>query len=166
MNLKILKLYWQGPFSIDEAIEKFNNQTTDYGLYQIYGTHNVNGTDSLLYVGKSQNNILKYRFESHKKSWIDKEPSKVEIYVGRFFGDKATDEEWNNYIDACEKIVIYHCQPSYNVREKFIAPSFSEIDYLILNIGKRHRLPAEISTFYLKNHEISNPENIWKYEKQ
>lgn len=162
--LKILKLYWEGPFSVDEAIEKFNNQETDYGLYQIYGNHNVNGTDNLLYVGKAQNNIFRYRFEDHKKSWIDKEPSKVELYVGRFFDEKQpTTQDWDNYIDASEKMIIYHCQPSYNIREKFIAPTFPTIEYLILNIGKRHKLPAEISTFYFKNHETTNPKNTWKF---
>lgn len=167
MNLNILKVYWQGPFSIEDAIGEFGDNVTDYGFYQIYGTHNVNGADNLLYIGKSQNNILKYRFESHKKNWIDDEPSQITVYVGRFFDDdKPEDKTWDEYIDACEKMLIYHCQPSYNVREKYIKPSFLEKEYIILNIGRRHKLPAEISTFYFKATETFNHEKFWKYETQ
>ena len=171
MGFKILKIYWQGPYSIDKCVQKFNNHKTDYGIYQIYGNHNVNGVDNLLYIGKSDLLPFKTRFLKHKNDWIDKESSDVEIYVGRFY-DKVLpdnelpkdDEEWSRYINACEKMLIYHCQPSYNVREKYLPPVFPNEEYILLNIGKRHRLPAEISTYFLKNFGILNPDNIWKYE--
>ena len=163
-NLDILKLYWQGPFNIKEAIENFSDNIIDYGLYQIYGTHSVNGSDNLLYIGKSQENIFKYRLESHKKDWIDNEPSEVTVYIGKFFDTgQPEDKIWGTHIDACEKMLIYHCQPSYNVREKYVKPTFLEKDYIILNIGRRHKLPAEISTFYFKNIDTFNHEKFWKY---
>lgn len=170
MKFKILKIYWQGPYSIHECIQKFGDYKTDYGIYQIYGNHNVNGVDNLLYIGKSDQRPFQVRFIEHKNDWIDKESSEVKIYLGRFydivFPDNVfpTNEQWSKYIDICEKMLIYHCQPSYNVREKYLSPTFSDEEYILLNIGRRHRLPAEISTYFLNNFEILNHDNIWKYE--
>jgi predicted MPP superfamily phosphohydrolase len=168
-EFKILKIYWQGPYSIDECVQKFSDYKTDYGIYQIYGNHPVNGMDNLLYIGKSDELPFKTRFLKHKKDWIDKEASEVEIYVGRFYdtvlpdNKRPEDKEWGKYINACEKMLIYHCQPSYNIREKYLPPTFSNEEYILLNIGKRHRLPAEISTYFLKNFGTLNPDTIWKY---
>ena len=169
MEFKILKIYWQGPYTIEECIEKFNDHQTDYGIYQIYGNHTVNGLGNLLYIGKSDQRPFQIRFLEHKSDWIDKESSDVEIYLGRFYdiilpdNKLPEDDEWSRYIDVCEKMLIYHCQPSYNVREKYLSPVFSNEEYILLNIGKRHRLPAEISTYFLKNFGILNPDNIWKW---
>ena len=172
MEFKILKIYWQGPYTLEECVQRFSDYKTDYGIYQIYGNHPVNGVNNLLYIGKSDQRPFCVRFLEHKNDWIDKESSDVEIYVGRFYdtvlpnNELPTNQEWSNYIDACEKMLIYHCQPSYNVREKYLSPVFADEEYILLNIGKRHRLPAEISTYFLKNFGILNPDNIWKYELQ
>lgn len=31
MEFKILKIYWQGPYSIDECVQKFSDHKTDCG---------------------------------------------------------------------------------------------------------------------------------------
>lgn len=170
---KIINFIWQGPFSIQEAISEFSDSKKDYGLYQIYGTHSVNGTDNLLYIGKSEQNIFKYRLTSHQKDWIDMEVNEIKIFIGRVCGTNELREkkwseyvkEWDSLIDIAEKMLIYHTQPCYNVREKFIVPKFGEQEYIILNFGKRFRLPAEISTYFLKNHRNIEEmkAQIWEY---
>lgn len=145
-----IKILWEGPYTIEEAINKEDSKT-EYGLYQIYGTHSLYGGDSLLYIGKSDRNVFKHRLKSHYIDWIHKEPSKVTIYLGYFVGESETppsEEIWSRYIDYAERLLIYCCQPSYNVREKYLKPLF-EKEFVVLNFGQRHQLPAVFSSLIL-----------------
>lgn len=157
-----IEIVWEGPFTIEEAINKMDNKT-EYGLYQIYGTHSVYGGDSLLYIGKSDGNVFKHRMKSHYADWIQKEPSKVSVYLGYFVGENEappSDEIWSRYIDYAEKLLIYCCQPSYNVREKYWKPMF-EKEFVVLNFKRRHQLPAVFSSLIL--HDEKNRLKKWSW---
>lgn len=160
-----IEVTWEGPFSIEKAMEKMDTKI-DYGLYQIYGTHSVYGGDSLLYIGKSDNNVFGYRMQGHYRDWISKEPSKVSVYLGYFIGEHEThpsDEVWSKYIEYAEKLLIYCCQPSYNVREKYWKPIF-EKEFVVLNFGQRHQLPAVFSSLIL--HDEKSKQKKWSWIKK
>jgi hypothetical protein len=48
-NVTVLDLIWSGPYQLADLVAFKGAE--DYGVYQIYGTHGVNGPDSLLYIG-------------------------------------------------------------------------------------------------------------------
>ena len=50
--MKKIEIWWQGPFAIED-VKKFNSLRSDFGVYQIYGTHNIMGPNTLLYIGKA-----------------------------------------------------------------------------------------------------------------
>ena len=52
MNGEIIHIDWDGPYRIEE-INELNDEKKDYGIYQIYGTHPVYGSNVLLYIGKA-----------------------------------------------------------------------------------------------------------------
>ncbi len=147
-----IEIVWEGPLTIKDAKEK-KDFKFDYGLYQIYGTHPVYGANSLLYIGKSDRNVFRYRMESHERDWIPDVPSDVTIYLGYFAGESdisPADEDWSRDIDYAERLLIYCCQPSFNVREKYLKPNF-ENEIIVLNFGKRHQLPAVFSSLILRD---------------
>jgi hypothetical protein len=49
---KHIHIYWEGLFTLDQLTEIQDN-TRDYGVYQIYGGHPVYGSNVLLYIGKA-----------------------------------------------------------------------------------------------------------------
>ena len=142
-KIKLIEIEWQGPF---KELSKFDKMT-DFGLYQIYGTHSIFGPDSLLYIGKAAQQYLSTRYNQHT-GWLTKEHSALTFYIGRFGGieEYPSDTDWTSEIDIAEKLLIYYCSPPYN--SQYI------VDYgidntkertVILNFGFRHRLPFEVS---------------------
>jgi hypothetical protein len=51
-NVTVLDLVWSGPYQLADLLVFTGAE--DYGVYQIYGTHDVNGPDNLLYIGMAQ----------------------------------------------------------------------------------------------------------------
>jgi hypothetical protein len=51
-SVTVLDLVWSGPHQLADLVAF--NSAEDYGIYQIYGTHGVNGPDNLLYIGMAQ----------------------------------------------------------------------------------------------------------------
>ncbi len=84
-ELDISEIEWDGPF-VKESIEKLNNPW-DYGIYQIYGTHPIFGSDSLLYMGKAEENSFAERIPAHLE-WVEWESTPVQVYIGRLGGQK------------------------------------------------------------------------------
>lgn len=148
MNPEIIAIMWDGPYSIEEIATRFSN-ASDYGLYQIYGTHNIYGPDALLYIGKAELNSFAERIPSHKE-WANWEASAVEVYLGRVSGNEEMTqvirESWNDRIDRAERILIYFSSPPYcgrNIKRLGEMPAT-----IVLNYKKRKRLPCELSSIY------------------
>jgi hypothetical protein len=80
-------------------------------------------------------------------TWLEKEQSKLLLYIGRFGGLKQPDDnEWTKEINVAERLLIYHCYPPYN-SHYINDPILNGITKtIILNFGYRHKLPLEIST--------------------
>ena len=49
--MTIIHVQWDGPFTLDQLSEM--NNEYDYGVYQVYGSHPIYGSDVLLYIGKA-----------------------------------------------------------------------------------------------------------------
>jgi len=155
----IIEIEWIGPFYFTTTLETVNNIQTDYGLYQIYGTHSVLGSDSLLYIGKAQEQKIATRLGQHEK-WLKKEHGEIKIYVGRFGGVARpnNDKQWGTEIDFAERLLIYNCAPPYNTTN---LTDFGQVsDTIVLNYGKRHRLPFVVSTYSRDGDFYNNSE--WK----
>lgn len=146
--MKLITIEWEGPFKLAE-IERNCNRSKDYGLYQIYGTHNIFGPNSLLYLGKAEEQTFSVRIPVHKE-WVEWESASIEIYLGRLGGiepmtkDRATD--WCSDIDAAERLLIYFSSPPYNSRNIQWYGDISDV--VVINYKKRNRLPIEVSTYY------------------
>lgn len=72
-TLECLKISWEGPFTAEDVVSL--NKDWDYGIYQIYGTHNIFGADSLLYIGKAMEQTFADRIVQHEH-WIQWESEK------------------------------------------------------------------------------------------
>lgn len=143
----VIEIAWDGPFPVEDVVARMH-RAADYGVYQLYGTHSVQGADTLLYVGKAQERPFGQRLSEHQSAWIEWEASGVTAYLGRLGGMTAMTEdrwpEWNDKIARAERLLIYFCSPPYNSSGE---KTFSSMrPSILLNHKRRHRLPQEIST--------------------
>lgn len=151
LQMKIIELMWTGPLSFNDTAEL--NGNSDYGIYQIYGTHAIFGSNALLYIGQANDGVFSRRLSKHSKSdrffW---EASTLEIYVGRIGSDNKEppdDIQWRNEINDAERFLIFTCTPPYN-SQCIQSPGQKPQDpLLILNHGRRNRLPFSVTSLAL-----------------
>lgn len=66
-----------GPYTVEEA-RAARDDATDYGSYQIYGTHPVYGSSVLLYIGRTDRQTFGVRLSQEKQEdttiWIPTTP--------------------------------------------------------------------------------------------
>ena len=109
---KLIHVQWEGPMSLKE-IEK-RNQPKDKGLYQIYGGHNVYGSDSLLYIGKTKAQSFAKRIPQHGREFLDwnQDHERLTFYVGWLFGTNSSSNGAD--IDLIEALLIFAHNPARN----------------------------------------------------
>lgn len=151
----LIEIEWDGPLALSEVATLQGG--SDYGIYQVYGTHHVFGADSLLYIGRAKRRPFATRIPEHLH-WIEWEAHPVSIYIGRLGGLAAIDdEEWEKLIVRAERLLLYFCAPPYNssglVQLAAMPPT------IVLNLRRKHRIPPELST-YLETTDMTRPE--WK----
>jgi len=111
---KIIHIYWEGPFSLDN-LKKFNDESTDYGIYQIYGPHPSYGRNVLLYIGKANEQTFKTRIKQHDWETWQEDEGKIVFYVGRLYGlETPSLNKWAKQIDLVEKMLITAHKPAFN----------------------------------------------------
>ncbi len=146
-DLRVIDLTWEGPHTLSEVLATSGGHQC--GVYAVYGTHNVMGTDTLLYIGAAESSYAD-RFNSHKEIWMDYEPGEQKIYLGRVSGTEVVSEsdypQWSALIFDAEALLIYHCSPPYN--SSGIAALRDMTLSLVINHGRRHRLPALVGDIY------------------
>ena len=151
-EVDVVEIHWDGPITVDDVV-RTANKAEDYGVYQLYGTHNVLGPNTLLYLGKAEASTFAERISSHAAEWIDWEASPVHVYLGRLGGLRPTarvgDEwkEWEDGISRAERLLIFFCAPPYNSQGLKTYGRMKPT--VVLNYHRRHRLPAEVSTLYV-----------------
>lgn len=57
--MPVIHVHWNGPFSLEDVEQKDDN--FDYGVYQVYGSHPIYGSDVLLYIGKASDQTFSVR---------------------------------------------------------------------------------------------------------
>ena len=147
IKLNKIEICWYGPLTVEEVKKDFNDQDKDYGLYQVYGTHNISGPDTLLYIGRTTEQPFASRLSQHQNDWLESEYSNVQVYIGRLGGlENVDDDTWVQQIKNAEGLLIYHCAPPYNSSG---LNGYGDIHYtIVINLEKKNRLPLEVSTFY------------------
>lgn len=143
-TLRVLQVEWDGPFDY-QGLSQADWQHAN-GLYQIYGTHEVHGPDTLLYVGETTTQGFEARIRQHEKEWLTVQASSAAIYLGRILSESPMGEpELRQAIKDSEQLLIHFCSPPFN---STFQGNISVQRTLLLNFGYRHRLPFEVSTLY------------------
>lgn len=157
--MTIIEIQWSGPFSVNE-ISSFNSGE-DYGLYQIYGIHNILGPETLLYIGQAKDQTFAVRIPQHD-DWIGWDFPEYKIYLGRFGShlENRNPDNWDTQINISENLLINFCAPPWNTQ--YINKIRDDIDdeTIVINWGKRYKLPMEVSTLWKKSKY--NDSNLWK----
>lgn len=140
---------WDGPYSL-ESVRKLKNEI-DYGVYQIYGTHPVYGSNVLLYIGKACNQTFGKRIMQEDTWFYNSDEKQVQIYVGRLFNKKQpSNDEWKTLITQAEQLLIFSHWPAGNssninslTKKKELLKQFKEIR--IFNYDTHRNLMPEVS---------------------
>jgi Holliday junction resolvase RusA-like endonuclease len=108
-------IHWEGPFTVVAVAAKTGEDNC--GLYQIYSNHFVHGQNTLLYIGKAQDQSFAERIGQHQY-WLNEE-SGVEVYLGRLDPSCYRDEppdwtDWRLAVSQAEALTIYWHSPPYN----------------------------------------------------
>lgn len=160
VNCRLIEIGWEGPFTLDQ-VKKFN-QPIDYGLYQIYGTHDLFGPGSLLYIGLACDQKFSTRLSQHEW-WLGYEYSDIQIYIGRLGGlVDITMKEWEDQIKTAERLLIFYTTPPYNSQNIQGYGDIAE-HTIVLNLGKKNRLPFEVSTFWEESPFWLKEKTSWNY---
>jgi hypothetical protein len=151
-QLEIIRIKWDGPYSLKEVCD-FSDDKDLGGIYQVYGIHQLFGTDTLLYIGKASGKFKQRVPKEDKGTWIDWDSLELKFYLGRFGGEVSTSREnWLQQIDSAEKILIYEFTPPYNAMNVKSEGSLHAEEIIIFNTGIKHRLPQAV---YKTNHLAS-----------
>jgi hypothetical protein len=126
--------------TLDWVKKDFLNFPTESGVYQIYGSSPLYGSDTLLYIGQAFN--LKHRIKDHlgdKENVIGRQANLSCRY--------ATVQQ--HLLDVVEQTLIVMYKPSFNsMGLKNVKPSVKEKGYYIQNHGERGLLNYETTNYY------------------
>ena len=143
-DIEIIHVMWQGPLTVQEVAVA--NKGGDYGIYQIYGAHDVSGPDTLLYIGQADRGTFDNRVIHHQAEWGRWNPDEIQIYLGRLAGpEPISNETWGSLIDRAEAVLIWKVGVPFN-SARIKSLKYQDKPILIVNHGRRHRLPECIST--------------------
>lgn len=153
IEIQIINLFWEGPYSYDQILDM--DGLSDYGIYQIYGTHSVYGSDTLLYIGRANDQTFKSRFSQSDRQhmddiWSDNTVS-IRIHTGRIHvlnGEEPLgNSEWGKQIDFAERLLIAANSPAYNAQGVWgLKEEETQYeDYLVLSWGAYGCLMPEVS---------------------
>ena len=167
---EIINIWWEGSFSYDEILnnsmdhKKYQNQSTQIGLYQIYGNHILYGTDVLLYIGITTEQDFKTRL---KNRWIigdSNDINNIKIYIGTIFSNdeniKANEKE---KIFKAEALLINVLKPAFNssyINSVHHNKIKSDKNFTVYNFNSYRSLPPELSTIRWWNAKDLNYEIV------
>jgi hypothetical protein len=110
----LIHIQWDGPFGLTE-LSNLSDESKDYGIYQIYGSHPVYGKDVLLYIGKASEQTFATRIAQEGWSVWECDEGQIGVRVGRLAGDDTPpNNQWSQRIDLAEAILITAHKPARN----------------------------------------------------
>lgn len=121
-TIQEIHIVWDGPFNREAAFAL--TEAKDYGVYQIYGSHPVYGSDVLLYIGKASVQTFGKRMRQHE-DWVpySKDANRICYYFGRLIGypdqpsgvpTQPDEAEWERLIGVAESLLIHSHAPAFN----------------------------------------------------
>lgn len=137
---------WSGPHSYAEALA-LQDEYTDFGVYQIYGSHPVYGSDVLLYIGKADQQTFGKRLGQENWNYHNQDSSRVMVYVGRLagYGSTPRNDDWSRQISLVERLLIYSHWPAGNSSGLNVSFGLELHDVHVLNWGQYRDLLPEVS---------------------
>ena len=152
---QVIHVQWEPPCTLAEARE-MRDPVKDRGVYQIYGSHPVYGSDVLLYIGRTGSKRLgrtfSLRLQQHDVNnlrhaeWAQ---NNLQFYLGRLTGTADPKSDiWGTQIEIVESLLIAAHKPAYNAASLGKTGGSME-DGLrsvhIMNWGEFGRLLPEVS---------------------
>lgn len=143
--MRYIHVQWDGPYSYKDAVQLKGN--ADYGVYQIYGSHPIYGSDVLLYIGKAEIQTFGKRLSQEIWDYHNQDSGRIAVYVGRIADYKAPpgEEEWNQAITVVERLLIYSHWPAGNSSGLNAAFGDELHNLHVLNWGAYRDLLPEVS---------------------
>ncbi len=135
---------------------------TDFGVYQVYGPHPASGAESLLYIGKANDQTFGGRFANDDRQewnaeggpWGDN-TALLRFFTGRVHPTQYEQDRggidyelWGRFIDLAERLLICAHAPHWNAQGVGGIDSEQTDDYdncHVLNWGTRASLLPEVS---------------------
>jgi hypothetical protein len=137
---------WEGPLSYAQVL-RLRNEDEDYGVYQVYGSHPVYGSDVLLYIGKADKQTLGKRLSQETWPEYNKDSERVAVYVGRLhtFNEIPNESKWCQQIALVERLLILAHRPAANSSGLNVSIGEELSHVHVLNWGKYRDLLPEVS---------------------
>jgi len=138
--MRKIMITWDGPYSLEELENGDKHLDSSKGLYQIYGTHPIYGSNVLLYIGKTTRSFT-IRIKEEEHWWDDSNADNVQIYTGRIFDKKLCQDKNYNLdkdIGLAEQVLINTHLPAHNSSN-------------INTISRKEKILAEVSNIRVIN---------------
>ncbi|HEY3431015.1 MAG TPA: hypothetical protein VGK09_00575 [Rhodocyclaceae bacterium] len=141
-----IHIQWSSPLKYSEAL-KLNDEFIDYGVYQVYGTHPLYGSDVLIYIGKADKQTFGKRLSQEGWGTYNQDAARVLVSVGRLSGYKETppNDEWSRQISDVERLLIYSHWPAGNSSGLNVQFGKEHHDVHVFNWGEYRDLLPEVS---------------------
>lgn len=169
-----IDIWWEGPFSLNDIIENkikkedSDNIQKDVGLYQIYSSHPLYGTDVLVYIGLTTDSF-KRRL---KNRWViesGNDSNNVKIYLGCIFSQSKiiNIETQIEKIKKAEALLINALKPAFNSSNiQSVHEKYATSNYQINNINNYRNLYPQLSSEYFWKDQFENYEITEKLAKE
>lgn len=100
MGYNVINIQWHGGYSLNELTE-LNNVSKDYGVYQLYGSHPVCGSNVLLYIGKAVHQTFANRVRVRPTSSAPTIEAQNPLFIKGFFllvstGKTKSSRRWGS----------------------------------------------------------------------
>lgn len=163
----VINIEWE-KIKFDFNSHKEKDKPEDYGIYQIYGYHPAYGEDSLLYIGKAQNQNFGTRL-NERWEFVESGSQPTSIRLGRIMRSSKSGEnhtwdikQWKEMIGIAEMILIKAHSPAMNKQENtgvfVIDKYFDNNHFLIINRNDFGQLLPEVSTLRMSY-------QFWHFDK-
>lgn len=152
--MKEIYIDWSGPYEYDDVISNnkekiskygFTVKPDDFGLYQIYGSHPVYGSNVLIYIGKTEAMFMN-RLKMRHVLLNNEDFHNTQIYLGKIYYDDTLEHtEIAEDISMAESLLIHYHTPAKN-SSNINSLKYADKEYRVINVGTYRSLQKEIST--------------------